>query len=68
MPGISSLECSKCHHVSADTSQTVCPQCGSSRYVFKNVHGPEHAAKREEMLKRHPLPVSLPVGGIITPQ
>jgi hypothetical protein len=28
----------------------------------------EHAAKREEMLKRHPLPTSLPVGGIITPQ
>jgi threonine synthase len=34
MPPIASLECSRCHqHISAQTPQTVCPQCAGSLYV-----------------------------------
>jgi threonine synthase len=34
MPPIASLECSRCHqHISAQTRQTVCPQCAGSLYV-----------------------------------
>ena len=34
MPGIASLECSRCrHHLSAETPQTLCPLCAGSLYV-----------------------------------
>lgn len=61
MSGLSMLECSQCHHqVSADAAQAVCALCGGRFSVDE--------AKREERLRQRPLPTSLPVGGIITPQ
>jgi formate-dependent nitrite reductase cytochrome c552 subunit len=69
MSGISTLECSQCHQqVSAEASQTVCALCGGSLYGRFSMDEVEHAAKREERLRSRPLPTSLPVGGIITPQ
>ena len=38
MPAIAYLECSRCHaHVSAESPQTVCPQCGAALYVRYNM-------------------------------
>src|SRR5271168_2560587 len=53
MPAIASLECSRCnHHVSADTSQTLCPLCAGSLYVRYDMDKLRQTAKREDIATR----------------
>src|SRR5271168_1137210 len=53
MPAIASLECSRCnHHVSADTSQTLCPLCAGSLYVRYDMDKLKQTAKREDIATR----------------
>ena len=53
MPAISSLECSRCcHHLSADTPQTLCPLCAGSLYVRYDMDKLKHTAKREDIAAR----------------
>ena len=49
MPAIAFLECSRCHaHVSADSPQTVCPQCGAALYVRYNMDALRQSAARPD--------------------
>src|ERR1700733_3258616 len=53
MPAVASLECSRCHHhLSADTTQTLCPLCAGSLYVRYDMDKLKHTAKREEIAAR----------------
>src|SRR5271168_2445799 len=53
MPAIASLECSRCnHHVSADTSQTLCPLCAGSLYVRYDMDKLKKTAKRDDIATR----------------
>ena len=48
MPKIAYLECSRCHaHVSAETPQTLCPQCAGSFYVRYDMDALKKTARRE---------------------
>jgi len=50
MPKIDHLECSRCHaHVSAEKSQTVCPQCAGAFYVRYDLSSLRGAAARERI-------------------
>jgi len=50
MPRIAFLECSRCHHqISAETPQTLCPQCTGSLYVRYDMDALKRTAKREDI-------------------
>jgi len=50
MPKIDHLECSRCHaHVSAEKSQTVCPQCAGAFYVRYDLSSLRGVAARERI-------------------
>ncbi|HMF53555.1 MAG TPA: threonine synthase [Edaphobacter sp.] len=53
MPRVAFLECSRCHnHVSAETPQTLCPQCAGSLYVRYDMDALKRTAKREDIATR----------------
>ncbi len=50
MPSISHLECSRCHaSVSAQTPQTVCPQCAGALYVRYDLSSAKGTAVRDRI-------------------
>jgi threonine synthase len=50
MPTIAHLECVRCHtHISAETPQTVCPQCGGVLFVRYDLAALAKSAKREDI-------------------
>ncbi|MGB2625715.1 MAG: threonine synthase [Candidatus Acidiferrum sp.] len=50
MPKISHLECSRCHRkISADSPQTVCPDCAGAFYVRYDLGSLRGTAKREQI-------------------
>src|SRR5215831_12275654 len=50
MPHIASLECSRCHNqISAETPQTLCPQCAGSLYVCYDMDELKRTARREDI-------------------
>jgi len=52
MPKISHLECSRCHaHLSAESPQTVCPQCAGALYVRYDLAPMRGAAARQEIAR-----------------
>jgi threonine synthase len=53
MPSIAYLECSRCHaHVSAETPQTVCPQCGGVLFVRYDMAALRLSVTREDIQAR----------------
>ena len=53
MPSIAYLECSRCHaHVSAETPQTVCPQCGGILFVRYDMAALRLSVTREDIQAR----------------
>ena len=53
MPSIAYLECSRCHaHVSAETPQTVCPQCGGILFVRYDMAALRLSLTREDIQAR----------------
>jgi threonine synthase len=53
MPAIAYLECSRCHRqISADTPQTVCPQCGGILFVRYDMDALRPSASREDIQAR----------------
>jgi threonine synthase len=50
MPQISHLECSRCHNsISADTPQTLCPQCAGALYVRYELSSAQGTAVRDRI-------------------
>jgi threonine synthase len=50
MPAIAYLECSRCAtQVSAETPQTLCPQCGGVLYVRYDMAALRHSASRDQI-------------------
>jgi threonine synthase len=50
MPSIAYLECSLCHaHVSAETPQTLCPQCGGVLFVRYDMAALRRTTSREDI-------------------
>ena len=50
MPQISHLECSRCHNsISADTPQTLCPQCAGALYVRYDLSSAQGTAVRDRI-------------------
>jgi threonine synthase len=53
MPSIAYLECSRCQaHISAETAQSLCPQCAGALYVRYDMAALRQTAKRHEIAAR----------------
>lgn len=53
MPSIAYLECSRCHtHTTAETPQTVCPQCSGALFVRYDMAALRRSASRDEIQSR----------------
>src|ERR1700722_17213236 len=73
MPSIAYLECSRCQaRISAESPQTLCPQCGGKLLVYGELHARAATARTSEEPEKDHRGVTLPArhraGGIITPQ